>query len=449
MANWREDYKRKLISFTEAAQMVQSGDFISTALGVGSCSPQFFEAVLNRGDELEHVMIMDSLQLRPSRLYDPAFMRTLEGRINYMPTFGIDTIRSSYADNCDYLVNTVLDGADKSAHRSTVFIMQVTPPNSKGYVNLSLTNDYSLDAIRKGRAQGVLRVAIGEVNDQMPIVFGNNWLHVSELDFFIENSSPPPVFKRSPSSKLEDTIAAYVLELINDGDTIQMGIGGISEAVVAGLKGKHGLGVHSEMFPMGLPQLVEQGIVTNANKPLHQGVSMGTFCLGDESMYAYVAENPACEIHPAAYTNHPAFIARHPNMIAINMALMIDLSGQITAEGIGHRMISGPGGQFDFAVGAMWSEGGKAVTLLRSARQKSDGSLISAIVPDLPRGTPVTVPRMYADYIVTEYGVANLRYKSRRERAQALIEIAHPDLRGELRQQMQINFYPGVAIPKR
>ncbi|MGE5381545.1 MAG: acetyl-CoA hydrolase/transferase family protein [Methylocystaceae bacterium] len=446
MANWQEDYKRKVISFTDAARLIKSGDFISTALGVGSCSPQFFDAVLDRADELEKVFIMDSLQLKPSRLYDPVFMCALEGRINYIPTFGIDTIRNSYANNCDYLVNTVLDGADKSAHRSTVFIMQVTPPDSKGFVNLSLTNDYSLDAVRKGRAQGKLRLVIGEVNDQMPIVFGNNWLHVSEFDHFIENSCPPPVFKRKPASKLEDTIASYVLELINDGDTIQMGIGGISEAVVAGLTGKHGLGVHSEMFPMGLPQLVEQGIVDNMNKPLHKGVSMSTFCLGDESMYAYVAENPACEIHPAAYTNHPSLIARIPNMIAINMALMIDLSGQITAEGIGHRMISGPGGQFDFAVGATWSEGGKAITLLRSARQRKDGSLISAVVPELPEGTPVTVPRMYANYIVTEYGVADLRYKSRRERAQALIEIAHPDLRGELHQQMKFNFYPGVSI---
>jgi len=209
VANWREEYKRKLISFTDAAAQVKTGDFISTALGVGACSPQFYEAVLDRGEQLENVLIMDSLQLRPTRLYDPVFMRTLDGRINYIPTFAIDTVRSSYADNCDYLVNTVLDGADKSAHRSDIFIMQVTPPNSKGYVNLSLTNDYSLDAVRKGHALGKLRVVIGEVNEQMPVVFGNNWLHVSEFDYFIEHSSPPPVFKRGATSKLEANIASY------------------------------------------------------------------------------------------------------------------------------------------------------------------------------------------------------------------------------------------------
>ncbi len=156
-----------------------------------------------------------------------------------------------------------------------------------------------------------------------------------------------------------------------------------------------------------------------------------------------LAENPACELHPAAYTNNPALIARHPNMVAMNMALMIDMSGQITAEGIGHRMISGSGGQLDFAMGSFWSEGGKGITLLRSANIRPDGSMVSSIVPELPLGTPVTVPRAYAHYVITEYGIANLRYKTRRERALELISIAHPDLRGELRASMKKNFYPG------
>lgn len=242
------------------------------------------------------------------------------------------------------MITTVMDAGDKCGLRSDVYITMVTPPNKEGFVNLSLTDDYTMVSLRKGKASGKLRLAIGEVNDQMPVVFGDNWMHISEFDCFIEHSSPLPVFKITPPTELEDTIASYVLELIEDGDTIQMGIGGITEAVVSGLKGIHDLGVHTEMFPMGLPQLVEHGIVTNARKPLHKGISIGTFCLGDKAMYEYVTENPACEIHPAAYTNNPALIARHPGMVAMNMALMIDLSGQITAEGIGHRMISGAGG---------------------------------------------------------------------------------------------------------
>jgi 4-hydroxybutyrate CoA-transferase len=443
--NWKDEYKRKLTSFEEAAQCIISGDFVSTAIGVGACSPQMYEAILDRHEELENVLIMDSIQLRPTRLYDPEFMKQLDGRINYVPGFGINTIRSSYANKCDFMINTVLDAGDRCGRRSSVFITMVTPPDKNGYVNLSLTNDYTKVAIRTGKATGQLRVAIGEVNDQMPIVYGDNWLHISEFDYFIENSSPVPEFKRNPPSPIEDSIAQYVLELINNGDTIQMGIGGITEAVVSGLKGRTNLGVHTEMFPIGLPQLVDQGIITNTNKPLHKGISIGTFCLGDKSIYDYVGENPACEIHPAAYTNRPDIIARHPNMVAMNMALMIDLTGQITAEGIGHRMISGAGGQLDFATGAFWSNGGKGITLLRSAHKNPDGTLVSAIVPELPSGTPVTVPRTYAHYIITEYGIADLRYKTIKERAKALIAIAHPDLRSELRRNMKKNFYPAFG----
>ena len=156
---------------------------------------------------------------------------------------------------------------------------------------------------------------------------------------------------RADPARREKTIGQNILELIKDGDTIQMGIGQIPEAVVAGLEGKRDLGVLTEMFPIGLPQLVEKGIVTNARKPFHKGVTVATFCMGDQTMYDYVHENPACEFYPSSYTNNPAFIAQHPEVVAINMALMVDFSGQIASEGIGHRMVSGVGGQLDFMVG--------------------------------------------------------------------------------------------------
>lgn len=445
-AAWKKQYKDKLRSFEEVAKEIRSNDFISVAIGVGGCSSEMFEAILDRHEKLQNVKIMDAIQLRPTRLYNPEFMKGLDGQINYAPGFGIQTIRKSYADNCDFMVNTVLDAGDKCGRRSDVYITMVTPPNKHGYLNLSLTNDYTLEALRIGKSTGKLRVAVGEVNDQMPVVYGDNWVHVSQFDCLVEHSSPVPEFTRNAPSELEQTIAQYVLELIEDGDNIQMGIGGIPEAVVSGLEGKYDLGVTSEMFPIGLPKLVEEGIITNRRKPLHKGVSIGTFCMGDNTMYKYVAENPACEIYPSAYTNNPAFIARHPKMVAMNMALLVDFSGQITAEGLGHRMISGPGGQLDFAIGSYWSEGGKGITLMRSARKRPDGSLVSAIVPELPAGTPVTVPRTYAHYIVTEYGIADLRYKTRQERANALIAISHPDLRGELRKSMNKNFFPKWAV---
>ena len=441
-SNGKGDYRKKMVSFAEAAKQVKSGDFVGIGLGIGACSPDMYHAILDRWEELQGVKISDTVQIRPTKLYDPVFMATLEGHINYAPAFGMmlnREINESKLSDFHPLMSS--DGGEKYALWSDVFVCMVTPPNDQGYVNLGLTNFYEQETIKRGKASGKLRVAIGEVNDQMPTIFGNNWLHVSEFDFFVENSSKIPAIGRPKPGERELKIGQNVLELINDGDTLQMGLGGIPEVVVAGLDGKRDLGVLTEMFPIGLHQLVEKGIVTNERKPFHKGVTIATFCIGDQDMYDYVRENPACEFYPSSYTNNPAFIAQHPNIVAMNMALMVDFSGQIASEGLGHRMVSGSGGQLDFMAGAHYSPGGKGITLMYAARQLKDGTLASAIVPELPAGTPITVPRTYANYVVTEYGIASLRYKSRRERAEALINIAHPDLRGELRNSLKKNFY--------
>ena len=441
--NWEDDYKRKVVSLTEMAKQIKSGDVVVTALGVGACSPDVYHAILDRHEQLRNVWIVDSVQVRPCKLYDPEFMASIDGHINYMPGFGLVTVRKINATlQPDFFPFMSSDSGEKIGKIADVFTCMVTPPNRQGYVNLGLTNFYSMQAIRDGRASGKQRVTIGEVNDQMPIIFGDNWLHISEFDYFVEKSAPMPAFGRGEPGEMEKNIAGYVLELINDGDTFQMGVGGIPEAVVAGLEGKHNLGVLTEMFPIGLPDLVEKGIVNNALKPFHKGVTVATFCMGDQGMYDYVNENPTCEFYPASYTNNPAFIAQHPNVVAMNMALLVDFSGQICSEGLGHRMISGSGGQLDFMIGTHYSKGGKGITLVSSSRKMKDGTLVSSIVPEFPPGTPITVPRTLADYVVTEYGIAHLKYKSRRQRAGALINIAHPDLRGELRDSMKKNFYP-------
>ena len=443
--SWHEEYERKLVSMEAVAKQVKSGDVVGTGLGIGACSPEFYDALFDQYEELSGVRIVDSLQLRLSKLYDPVFMAGMDGHINYCPGFGVVTVRQMHAERlADFAVCTSSDSGDKMANIGDVFIEMVTPPNKQGYVNLGLTNFYSLQAMRQGKASGKQRVTIAEINDQMPVIYGDNWMHVSEFDYFVENSTPIPCFGRGEPGEIEKKIAGYVLELINDGDTFQMGIGGITEAVAKGLEGKRDLGVLTEMFPTGLQGLVEKGIVNNKLKPYHKGVTIASFCIGDQAMYDYVEENPECEFYPASYTNDPSFIAQHPNMVAMNMALLIDLTGQICSEGLGHRMISGSGGQLDFMIGSYYSKGGKGITLLTSARELADGTLVSSIVPDLPSGTPITVPRTFADYVITEYGIAHLKYKTRRERAEALINIAHPDLRGELRDSMKSHFYPTV-----
>ncbi|NLO20941.1 MAG: acetyl-CoA hydrolase/transferase family protein [Syntrophomonadaceae bacterium] len=438
----QEAYKRKLISVEGFAQLVKSGDNIATGLALGGVSPDLHNALLARADELENVSWGDAVQVRPSKLYDVETMSKLQGRINSKSFFVLATARKiSQSKILDFIPVMGSDCAEIIYNWADVFAVMVSPPDKNGYVSFGLSNFFSSDVIGLGRKYGKIRTIVGEVNEQMPVINGGNFVHISEFDYFVENSSPIPVFGRGEPSAIEKTIGQYVLELIEDGDTIQMGIGMIPEAVIAGLDGKHDLGVHTEMVPMGLGELVEKGIVTNKKKVIHKGVTLATFCIGNSELYDYVANNRNVEFHPASYTNHPITIARNPNLVAINMGLLIDLTGQIVAEGYGHRQISGTGGQLDFAIGAHWSPGGKGITLITSARKLADGTMVSSIVPDLPAGSPITVPRHFANYVVTEYGIATLKGKSRRERAKALIAIAHPDLRAELSRQAEKAFY--------
>ncbi len=440
--NVKEEYKKKRVTLKEAAAQVKSNEFVGTGLAFGACSPDMFHAIIDRADELNNVTISDCVPVRPSKLYELEHMLKFDGKVNYHPSFGTPLSRKILEPRfCDFYVEQSHDLGDRYGHWSDVYITQCLPPDQNGWVNLGLTNFYTMEAIRIGKALGKQRLTIGEVNDAQPMVYGDNWLHISEFDLFYENQVPVAAFSRAIPGKRESEIGQHALELINNGDTIQMGIGQIPEAVVAGMEGKHDIGVHTEMFPIGLPQLVEKGIVTNQRKPFHKGVTIATFTMGDQSMYDYVRENPSCQFYPVGYTNNPSRIASIPNMVAMNMALMVDLSGQICSEGLGHRMVSGSGGQLDFQFGAFHSKGGKGITLLYSSRTLKDGSLASSIVPELPIGSPVTVPRTYAHYVVTEYGIADLRYKSRRQRAEALINIAHPDLRGMLRNSLKKNFY--------
>ncbi len=440
--NWKEDYKSKLTSFAGAAKAIKSGDFVTTGMGTGAVSPLMYEAIIDRHEELKDVLFFDVLQLQKTRLYDPEFMKQLEGQITHVAGFGMATIRKAYqANTTDPYISGTADAGIRLEKRTDVLMIMCTPPNRNGWVNLGLCNDHIGDILALWRKAGIKRTIVAEINDQMPVVYGDNWMPLSEIDIIVEHSSKIPTFTRGEPSQAEKTIGNYVLELINNGDTIQMGIGGITEAVVAGLEGKHDLGVVTEMFPSGLPQLVKKGIVTNMHKPLHPGVSIATFCIGDQEMYDFVAENPMCEVYPGSYSNNIPFIAQHPNLVAMNTGLLVDFSGQIASEGIGHRQVSGCGGQFEFMLGAWLSPGGRGITLLNSASKDKDGNLVSSIVPALPEGTPVTVTRAYANYVVTEYGIAQLKDKSRRERALELISIAHPDLRGELRKSLRTNFY--------
>ncbi len=313
-------------------------------------------------------------------------------------------------------------------------MVMVSPPDEDGNVNLGISNFYNLDVIRNRKINNI-RLLIGEVNEHVPVVHGDNSVHVSEFDFFVENSTPMIDFPIAAPNPQEKAIADQVIGLINDGDTLQLGIGGIPDAVAAGLCGKKDLGIFTEMLPNTLPELMNKGIVTNINSVFKKGVTIGSFGMGNAEFYTFVNGNPLVELYPSSLIVNPITISKQPNMMAINNALLVDLTGQICAEGFGHRQISGSGGQPDCHIGAYHAKNGRACTLITSAREIGKGVLNSSIVAELPPGTPVTIARNFADTIITEYGFAELRNKSRRERAEALIRIAHPQFREELTNQ--------------
>ncbi len=440
----KEYYKSRKISIEEAAKMVKSGDYIGTALGAGTSSQEMLNAILDRWEELENCMYYDAVQMAPHRLWDVDFARKAYGHINYVNGFlGAPLRKIGAARLADYRPQVGWQAPHLAAANLTFFVRQVCPPNENGYINLGLDNFYTTSVLKEGREKGVLRLAIAEVNENMPTVFGDNWVHVSEFDYFVENNTPIPIYPmRAEPSETDKAIGGYISDMIKDGDCIQMGIGGITEALLANIEGKKHIGIHTEMIPPSLVELVNKGIVDNSQKVMHKGVTTATFAAGDQALYDYCRENPAVGIYMGSVGNDPRYIAQNPNVVAINQALQVDFTGQLSVESVGTRQISGSGGQPDFALGALWSPGGRAFTCLRSTAKKKDGTLVSNITPAFEAGTIASIPRYFTDYVVTEYGVAHLQYLSMYERAKALIAIAHPDLRKELMDQAFKNLGP-------
>jgi acyl-CoA hydrolase len=300
--------------------------------------------------------------------------------------------------------------------------VQVSPPDRHGFCSLGTSIDVSLAAVQEAR------YVIAQVNPQMPRSHGDGLLHVSRLDAMVEADDPLPEPGPAELGDVERAIGRHVAGLIEDGSTLQMGIGAIPDAVLAALTGHRDLGVHTEMFSDGLIDLVERGVVTNERKRVHPGKIVATFVIGSRRLYDFLDDNPLVAMLDVAYVNDTAVIRRNDKVVAINSAIEVDVTGQVSADSIGDRMYSGVGGQMDFVRGAGLSRGGKPVIALPSTTRRGE----SRIVPVLKEGAGVVTTRAHVQYVVTEYGVANLFGKNLRQRARALVEIAHPDHREAL-----------------
>ncbi len=304
-------------------------------------------------------------------------------------------------------------------------LIHVSPPDIHGYCSLGVSVEATPAAIAQART------VIAQVNPQMPRTFGDGIIHVSDIDYMVEVNTP--VFGHAPDqvSATEQQIGRNIASLIEDRSTLQMGIGSIPNAALANLTNHKDLGLHTEMFSDGVIDLIDKGVINCRYKGVGKGRALATFLIGSQRLYDFVHDNPFVEMRESSYVNDTAVIRRNPNMVAINSAIEVDLTGQVCADSIGARMYSGVGGQMDFIRGASLSQGGKAIIALPSVTKNGE----SRIVPFLKQGAGVVTTRSHTQYIITEYGIADLYGKTLRQRAKALVNIAHPDHRERIERQ--------------
>lgn len=310
-----------------------------------------------------------------------------------------------------------------------VALIMVTPPDEEGICSLGVSVDYTLEAVKTAK------LVIAQVNAQMPRTVGESGIPVEDIDCFVLHDAPLIALQPPNIGSIEETIGCHCASLVRDGDTLQLGIGAIPDAVLSFLKEKKDLGIHSEMFSDGVVALAEAGVITNRRKTLHPGKYVATFLMGTEKLYRFVDNNPDVLMLPVDYVNHPAIASQNDNLVSINSCVQVDLMGQVCSEAIGSLQISGVGGQVDFVRAAAMSRGGRSIIAMPSSTKG-----ISKIVARLDEGAPVTTSRCDVDYIVTEYGIAHLKGRTLRQRAEALIAIAHPDFRQELAAELQRRF---------
>jgi acyl-CoA hydrolase len=418
-------YQKKLAPAAEAVRLVRDGDMIIVPTGVGE-PPSLLTALSQRRRELFGVKVAQILAMRKYAYIDP---ETTEHVRHVALFFGAATRAGGQEGWIDFVPNYFSEipaQIERGQIPADVVFTLASPMDAHGYFSISLGADYTMAAIARARA------VVLEVNPHVPFAYGNCHLHISQVAALVENDEPVLEVGLPKIGPVQEAIGKHVAELIEDGSTLQIGYGGIPDAVVVQLTHKHDLGIHSEMLGDGILTLIESGAVTNRRKNYLPGKTVATFALGSRRLYRFMDRNPALEMHPVDFTNDPSLAGRNDNLVAINATLQIDLLGQCGSESLGHAPFSGTGGQSDFVRAANRSRGGKAFIVLPSTARNGT---ISRIVPELAPGTHVSTSKNDINYVVTEHGVAQLRGKSAKQRAGELIAIAHPDFRTELTEQ--------------
>ena len=427
--DWETIYRSRQVTPEEAVQKIQSGNRIFLT---GNCSVprKLMAALVAFAPNLENVEISQALTVAGSEYVCPE----MEGHLRVNSLFISANVRKAVqegrADFTPVLLSQFPLLFSQGVLPVDVAFVHLSPPDRHGFCTLGIEA-----GLTKAAAQAA-KMVIAEVNQQMPRMHGDTMIHVSDLDCIIPVDYPlAELPMNEESSPIVDQIAAYIAGIIPDGATLQAGIGAVPDTVMRFLTGHKDLGIHSEFISDGIIDLVEKGVINGARKSIHPGKIVSGFLIGTRRLFRWADDFPMVELHCTEYVNDPFVIAQNKRMVAMNAAIEVDLTGQVTADSIGVRLYSGVGGQLDFIYGASLSEGGLPVIALPSTTTLRDGTVVSRIMPVLKPGAGVTTSRNHVHYICTEYGIVNLHGKSIRQRAQLLISIAHPAFRDELTYQ--------------
>lgn len=421
--DWKAYLKERTITAEEAATKIKSGDGIVLTHASGEPG-LLMKALMKRQNELEGIEIFHGLSYGPGYHVAPDINPE---SIRHTPMFVGSATRQSAWDGRTHM--KPMHFSDSAANIRNglvgceVAAMHVSPPDHFGYCSFGVSCDFERAAI------DTAPLVIAEVNPNMPFAYGENYCHVSEIDFFIESNEAILTVPESVIGEKEEKIGKYIADLIEDGSCLQVGVGAMPDAVMNFVSHKNDLGLHTEMITTGSMRLIESGAANGMAKTIDRGKAVAAFAGGTTELYEWLDHNPMVEFRPIDYVNDSSTIRLLDNMVSVNSALEVDLTGQVCAEAIGVRQYSGIGGQMDFVRGATWAKGGKSFIALTSTAKKGTLSRISAA---LAPGTCVSTSRNDVDNIVTEYGVAALRGKTIPQRAKALIAVAHPDFRDQL-----------------
>ncbi|MGA2401251.1 MAG: acetyl-CoA hydrolase/transferase C-terminal domain-containing protein [Syntrophobacteraceae bacterium] len=421
---WNDYYDQHLTTASEAVKVIKSGDRVVTSHACGE-PKSLVEAMVGRADELEQVEIVHMVSMGSARYCLPEYAKSFRHNSLFVGATSRKAVNDGRGDYTPRFFSEIPSLFKDEILPVDVALITVSTPDKLGFFCLGISVDYTRQAALSAKK------VIANVNPNMPRVGGDCYLHATDIDYFVPTKEPLIELAPPKLGEIEKAIGGHVASIIKDGDCLQLGIGALPDAVLSYLGEKNDLGIHSEMISDGAMHLVNSGVITCRRKSFLPGKIVITFAMGTSTFYEWLDHNTMIEAYPVNFTNDPFVIARNDNVVSINSALAVDLMGQVAATTLGPLQYSGVGGQVDFVRGAARSNGGRAIIALSSTAAKGTQSRIVAC---LQPGSAVTTSRYDVDYVATEYGIIKLKGKTSRQRSEALIEIAHPDFRDQLRE---------------